>query len=205
MRKKKNKSLKNILDQYNEKPTKGNIENTLLKSAVDTVAGSVIGTGIGAIAGDKATFAGIALILAGHYVGDESGILRLTGASTMAYGIGKSSEYKTNPELNTPGKRISALKDDWLTAFHLKWQKETNQQTTSPEQKTNEPKNTEEEKPISQEPLKEETIVDLSGLDHFEKMNEDLATSFSKEKSDTHEIPEEGNDEYLDDIDLSTI
>lgn len=204
MRKKKNNSLKNLFDQYNEKPTKGNIENTLLKSTVDTVAGSVIGTGLGAIAGDKATFAGIALILAGHYVGDQSGLLRLTGASTMAYGIGKSSEYKTNPELNTAEKRISALKDDWLTAFHLKWKKETNQQPTPPEQKTNEQKVTEEEKPISQEPLAEETIVDLSGLDHFEKMNEDLATSFSKEESDTQEPPKEDSDEFLDDIDFST-
>lgn len=200
MSKKKSKSRKNILDQYNEKQTKGNVENTLLKSAVDTVASSVIGTGIGAIAGDKAAFAGIALILAGHYVGDESGLLRLTGASTMAYGIGKSSEYRTNPELSMVGKRISALKDDWLTAFHLKWQKETNQESTLAENKT-----TESQKPVNEEPISENTSIDVSGMDQFEKMNEDLATQYQEEQSKQPASPTDDIDDYTDNIDLTLI
>lgn len=120
MGKKKN-SLKEFVDRYNQRQTKGNVENTLLKGVVDTVAGSIVGTTIGSLTGDKAAFAGIALILAGHYIGDDSGLIRLTGASTMAYGIGKANEYRNDPNLNTPGKRVSALKDDWLAAFHLKW------------------------------------------------------------------------------------
>lgn len=200
MSKKKSKSRKNILDQYNEKQTKGNVENTLLKSAVDTVASSVIGTGIGAIAGDKAAFAGIALILAGHYVGDESGLLRLTGASTMAYGIGKSSEYTTNPELNTVGKRISALKDDWLTAFHLKWQKETNQESTLAENKI-----TESQNPVNEEPKSENTSIDVSGMDQFEQMNEDLAKQYQEDQSKQPEYPTDDIDDYPDNIDLTLI
>jgi len=200
MSKKKSKSRKNILEQYNEKQTKENVENTLLKSAVDTVASSVIGTGIGAIAGDKAVFAGIALILAGHYVGDESGLLRLTGASTMAYGIGKSSEYTTNPELNTVGKRISALKDDWLTAFHLKWQKETNQESTLAENKI-----TESQNPVNEEPKSENTSIDVSGMDQFEQMNEDLAKQYQEDQSKQPEYPTDDIDDYPDNIDLTLI
>lgn len=116
---------KNLYDKFNELPAKQNTQNTLIKGLVDTVAGSVVGTGIGALTGDKAAFAGMILILAGHYVGDESGLLRVTGASTLAYGIGKAKEYENNPELATPNQRLGALKDDWLSAFHLKWKKST--------------------------------------------------------------------------------
>lgn len=121
----KESSLQNLYNKFNELPAKQNTQNALIKGLVDTVAGSVVGTGIGALTGDKAAFAGIILILAGHYVGDESGLLRVTGASTLAYGIGKAKEYENNPELATPNQRLGALKDDWLSAFHLKWKKST--------------------------------------------------------------------------------
>lgn len=121
----KESSLQNLYNKFNSLPAKQNTQNTLIKGLVDTVAGSVVGTGIGALTGDKAAFAGIILILAGHYVGDESGLLRVTGASTLAYGIGKTKEYENNPELATPNQRLGALKDDWLSAFHLKWKKST--------------------------------------------------------------------------------
>lgn len=121
----KESSLNNLHNKFNSLPAKQNTQNTLIKGLVDTVAGSVVGTGIGALTGDKAAFAGIILILAGHYVGDESGLLRVTGASTLAYGIGKAKEYENNPELATPNQRLGALKDDWLSAFHLKWKQST--------------------------------------------------------------------------------
>jgi hypothetical protein len=120
-KKKSNIRKKNLLESYNERQTKGNVENTLLKGAVDALAGSVAGTSLGALAGDKAVIAGIALIFAGHYLGDESGLLRTTGASTLGYGIAKAKEYQNNPELATVSKRFGELKDDWLTAFHLNW------------------------------------------------------------------------------------
>ena len=47
---------KTLLERYNEKQAKGNIENTLLKGGVDIVAGSIAGTGIAAMIGDKSPF-----------------------------------------------------------------------------------------------------------------------------------------------------
>lgn len=124
MKDKKKTKSKSLLEKYNERQTKGNIENTLIKGAVDAVASSVIGTGIGAIAGDKAPIAGLGLIFAGHYFGDESGVLRITGASTLAFGIAKAKEYQSNSNLDTVQKRLFSAKDDFLTAFHLKWKKD---------------------------------------------------------------------------------
>lgn len=171
MSKNQNKPQKNFLDTYNEKSTKANIENTLLKGAVDTIAGSVIGTGLGALTGDKAAFAGIALILAGHYLGDETGLLRITGASTMSYGIGKAQEYKSNPELNSPSKRIAQAKDDWLTAFHLKWKNEVEVNTSNSVPLTNKEETTPvvNEKEVESVTSKEDDLaLDLSGLDVFD-------------------------------------
>lgn len=174
--KQKNSSKKkNFLRKYNERETKGNIQNTLLKGAVDTVAGSVIGTGLGAVAGDKAAFAGIALILAGHYLGDESGVLRLTGASTMAYGIGKVSEYRKNPEMKTASKRLGALKDDLLGAFFLKYEEEKTESVS-----------------IEVEGPNDE--LDLSGLDKYFDQNELQAENYSNKLQDQEE--DEGDDEY---------
>jgi len=118
--KKKTKS-KTLLERFNEKKAKDNIENTLLKGGVDIVAGSIAGTGIAAIVGDKSPFVGMLLILVGHYYGDESGLLRVTGASTLAYGIAKAKDYQNKPELNSPSNRLQDLKSNVLTAFHLKW------------------------------------------------------------------------------------
>lgn len=76
-----------FIDRYNARETKGKWGNTFLKTGGDAVTGAVIGTGIGALAGSWAMLVGPALMLTGHYVGDKSGLLRIAGASTMAYGI----------------------------------------------------------------------------------------------------------------------
>lgn len=215
---------KNLLDTFNEKQSEGNVENTLLKGAVDAVAGSVIGTGVGALSGSKASIVGIGLILAGHYIGDKSGLLRITGASTMAYGIGKANEYKNNPELSSPTKRLSALKDDWLTAFHLKWKKETNQSVEGfTQHKENQSKQKEESQTTSElAPIPENPLADLSVLDEFEKINEAHAASFIEGKEDMNndyelngefdrkeDFEKDDNDEIddllNDDIDLSLV
>jgi len=124
MAKRKKRKKKSFIDQYNERETKGDIQNTLLKSTVDIVSSGAIGTGIGAITGKYSPLAGIALIIAGHYLGDKSGVLRLTGASTMAYGIAKAKDYQNNPKYNTPQKRLEGLKEDLLTTMYLRWKKE---------------------------------------------------------------------------------
>ena len=136
-RKKKATSLIDTYKQYNDIQTKGNIQNTFLKGAVDTLAGSVIGTGIGALTGSQSPIAGIILILSGHYLDDKSGLLRLVGASTLAYGIAKSKDYQNNPDFDTAQKRLNGLREDLLTPLHIKWKKEEEEQKkTDDENKT---------------------------------------------------------------------
>lgn len=122
MKNRKKKGSKNqltkLLDEYNQKATKNNINNTLLKSVVD-ITSVAAGTGVGALGGDKAKFIGPLFIALGHYLGDESGLLRMLGASTLSYGIAKSKEFKENQELYTVKGRIKDLKENWLSAMYL--------------------------------------------------------------------------------------
>lgn len=105
MKSNKKNSLQNLLDAYNKKKAKGSVENTLLKTTVDVAASSLVGTGIASLSGRDSLLLGIALIGAGHYLGDESGVLRIAGASTIAYGIAKSKAYQDNPKLETVSQR----------------------------------------------------------------------------------------------------
>lgn len=120
-RKKKNitkSKLSQLLEDYNQKETKGKVENTLLKSTVD-IASVAGGTGLGALSGEKAKFIGPLLILLGHYIDDKSGLLRMLGASTLTYGIAKSKEFKENQDLQTVKGRFNDLKENWLTVMYL--------------------------------------------------------------------------------------
>lgn len=204
MKDKKKTKSKSLLEKYNERQTKGNLENTLIKGAVDAVASSVIGTGIGAIAGNKAPFAGLGLILAGHYFGDESGVLRIAGASTLAFGIAKAKEYQNNPNLDTAQKRISEAKDDFLTAFHLKWKNEKK----PIEQKVGveEPIQKKTENPInpSSDTSEVNGELDFAELTSFELKNEELAKAFNEESSNVNQ-QENINSEFDDNPDLSLI
>jgi len=208
MKDKKKTKSKSLLEKYNERQTKGNIENTLIKGAVDAVASSVIGTGIGAIAGDKAPLAGLGLIFAGHYFGDESGVLRIVGASTLAFGIAKAKDYQSNPNLDTVQKRLFSAKDDFLTAFHLKWKKdqEPTEQKVVVEKPVPSNKNT--ENPIiesSDTPeVNGELDFDIKDLTSFELKNEELADAFEEEQ--INENQQEDVDYEIDDNpDLSLI
>jgi hypothetical protein len=213
MKDKKKAKPKSLLEKYNEKQTKGNVENTLLKGGIDAVASSIVGTGIGAIVGDKAPFAGLGLMFLWHYYGDESGVLRVIGASTLAYGIAKAKAYQNNPNLDTAQKRISEAKDDFLTAFHLKWntRKELTEQKDIANNVTAEVKESIPEKPIKStvetsdaQKVNDTLDIDLSGLDFFELNNESLADSFEeKQIKDNHQMD---IDSEIDDApDLSLI
>lgn len=136
-KKKSNNSINKLLEKFNNIETNGNAEQSLLKTLVDAAAGSVVGTSIGAMAGDKAPLAGLAMIMAGHYLGDKSGLLRITGIGAMVYGIGKAKEYKNNPKLNTVQNRLKEAREDILSAFHLDWKQkeaETKVKTESNEE-----------------------------------------------------------------------
>ena len=103
--------LNGVLQSFNEKQTKGNVQNTLLKTIAD-LAGVGLGTAVSAAAGKAAPLLGIVMIGAGHYVGDESGLLRVVGAATVAHSVAKSKEYSQYGL--TMKDRLSGLKDDWL-------------------------------------------------------------------------------------------
>lgn len=126
-RKKKNirkSKISQLLEDYNQKETKGKVENSLLKSAVD-IASVAGGTGVGALSGEKAKFIGPLLILLGHYIDDKSGLLRMLGASTLTYGIAKSKDFKGNQDFQTVKGRLNDLKENWLTAMYLEVEKKT--------------------------------------------------------------------------------
>lgn len=129
-------SIKQLLAGFNERQTKNNVQNTLLKLVAD-IAGVGLGTVLSASLGKIAPAAAIALMGAGHYMGDESGLLRVVGASTLAHSVAKSKEYRKNPEM-TIADRLKDVKDGWLYATLLKHYQEENQsQKTEPQSVSN--------------------------------------------------------------------
>ena len=110
--------LTKLLEEFNLKETKGNVNNTLIKSVVD-ISSVAAGTALSALSGDKAKFIGPLLILLGHYINDKSGLLRTLGASTLSYGIAKSRDFKENQKLQSVKGRFNDFKQNWLTAMYL--------------------------------------------------------------------------------------
>jgi len=107
-----------IVDRYNGTETKGNLKNSMLKTAVETIGGGAIAPLISALFGKSSPAVGILLALLGNYVGDKTGLLRGLAMATMAHGVAKSKEYRE--EGSTIKDRISGYKDDCLYALMLK-------------------------------------------------------------------------------------
>lgn len=186
---------KNMLQRFNEKTSKGNIENTLLKTVAD-IAGVGVGTVLSTAAGKAAPLVGIALLGAGHYFGDESGLMRVAGASTLAHSIAKAREYRQ--EGQTIGVRFKGLKDDWLTTALLKHNEDTKPAVPvvtkmaeiepEPEPVTvgsvpqPEPDfqldEEDEQYRIEFEQEQAARELDMSGLDQFEQFNEQQAEEY---------------------------
>ena len=81
---------------------------------------------LSASAGKAAPTVGVALIGAGHYMGDESGLLRVVGASTLSHSVAKAKEYREKSNISI-SERLKDVKDGWLYAFLLKkYQEEQN-------------------------------------------------------------------------------
>ncbi len=180
---------KNMLQRFNEQNAKGSVQNTLLKTLAD-IAGVGIGTVLSAATGTFAPAVGAVLIGTGHYIGDQSGLLRVVGASTFAHSVSKAKSYREN--LNqTLAERFGELKDEWLIATLLKHH-ELNQKTTvipSSEPikvtqrefpKESQAKATESTADKTSEEPEEETELDISGLDQFERFNIDSADQYEQ-------------------------
>lgn len=122
-------SAKGYIDNFNAKEAKGNISNTGLKTLVDVLLGATLGAGIGAVTGKQARFVGLGMIFLGHYTGDKSGVLRVAGASALAYGIAKYFENETlagtvngvtlQGETTKAKTRLTTFKDEVLATFYL--------------------------------------------------------------------------------------
>lgn len=111
-------TIKGILAGFNNREAKNSVPNTLLKLLAD-IAGVGMGTLLSASAGKAAPAVGVALIGAGHYMGDESGLLRVVGASTLAHSVAKAKEYREKSNMSI-SERLKDVKDGWLYALLLK-------------------------------------------------------------------------------------
>jgi len=191
-KKKGSSSKKGILAQYKAKNTKGNIVNTGLKTLVDLLLGSTVGAGIGAGAGQAAIPIGILLIAGSHYLDEDTGILRIAGSATIAYGIGKAITNKqiadSNQinglagESNKAKTRLNLFKDEIFTAFYL--------------DKVFKPK----EKEITDISIEGIGEIDLSSLDMFEDDLKQQAIQFELDQEDLEGLE---NDETLELEDFS--
>ena len=135
---------------------------------------------IGAVGGIWTPFVGLALLAGGHLLGDKSGILRVVGASMMAYGIAKAQENRAASEagsvnglgsLSGAKDRLLDFKDNFLKAFYL--DKLTKKK----------------EDPAA---IDETTMgaIDLSALDAFEDLTKQSAYNFELKR-----VLEEGETE----------
>lgn len=191
---------KNMLQRFNERNTKGSIQNTLLKTLAD-IAGVGIGTVLSAATGTFAPAVGAVLIGTGHYIGDQSGLLRVVGASTFAHSVSKAKSYRDNPN-QTLAERFGELKDEWLIATLLKHY-ESNPQTAiipnSESAQVTQRELPEEPQPegmagLTEKASEEETELDISGLDQFERFNIDSANQYEQiRNSQTESV---GQSEY---------
>jgi len=202
MRKKKKKKggLNSFIEDYNNRETKNNVQNTLLKSVVDIV-GMAAGTGLGALTGKNSKFVGLAAIIGGHYLGDRSNVLRIIGASTIAYGVAKAKEFENNSELETPQNRLSDLKDNWLEALYIKMNKEE-KETEIIDSEVEIEELVPERKP--EKPIQEEKIIEdneLDGLDIFEQQIIESAKAFEAENDNLDFEPEEEINYEEDELD----
>lgn len=122
--KKKKQGIKGIpkkpdlITRYNELDAKSNVNNALIKTLIDAIAGVMIGPALSATLGKYAPVAGIGLTFGGHYTGDQTGLLRGIGMSTLAHSVAKTREYRQ--EDSTLKARLAELKDDWLRLVLLK-------------------------------------------------------------------------------------
>jgi len=197
MEKDKKKKKKNVLQRYNDAETKKNIKHTGMKTGVDAVLGTSTGAGLAAVFGIWSPLVGVILIGAGHYFGDKSGLLRVSGAATIAYGIAKASENRAAVDdasvngvslgsvADGAKQRLIDFKNNWLKAFYL--DKLTKEKETATDDK------------------KDATVgaIDLSELDSIEEMVKESAIQFElkniKEEDDFDEDEFEEDEDFEED------
>jgi hypothetical protein len=199
-KKSKKKGSSGLLKRYNDAQAKSNVKVTAMKSGVDLLLGVGIGSGLAATLGIWSPLAGFLMMGTGHYLGDESGVLRVAGAATVAYGIAKSMENReavrqasvngvTLGSLAGGAKeRLVQLKNEWVNALFI--DKLTGNKT--------------EERSAVSEELGD---IDLSELDIYDQMNKQSAVDFELQKIRALETSEQdvlqGSDFEEDETDFA--
>ncbi|MBL4862838.1 MAG: hypothetical protein JKY09_07475 [Crocinitomicaceae bacterium] len=198
MKKKTNNSkAKGILQKYKATKTKGNIAGTGLKSMVDLVVGAALGAGIGASSGRAALPIGILLIAGSHYFDEDTGILRVAGSATIAYGIAKAVENKNVADAGSVNGftlagetskakiRLTNFKDELLTAFYL----------------DKVFKKKEDSEDLIIETKEGIGAIDLSTLDVFEQNNKNVALEYGVENNELPEYTDESENLLVEEFD----
>lgn len=158
-----------IINKYNAMETKSNVNHSLIKTLVDFVGAAVVGPALSASLGKFAPIAGAALSFGGHYIGDESGLMRGIGMGTVAHSVAKTKEYRA-PD-STMKDRLSGLKDDWLRLIMMKKADEPSVDGIDGKIETDKvPKPTDSSTEFMPEPESNLSIpeMDLTALDTFE-------------------------------------
>ena len=194
IKKKKNKSKGGMISKYNNakvvkydktgKRSQTNGKVYALKTGVDIVSAAATGPLLGAGLGPAAPFLGIFLIGLGQFLDDKTGLLRLTGAAAIGYGIAKSKSNRdsmTSTAINGASmgsimedakQRLIDFKSDWLHAFYL--------------DKIMKPESTDTNTDLSGAI----GAIDLSALDVFDDLNESSAEDFEAEQMSFDDQPQ---------------
>jgi F0F1-type ATP synthase assembly protein I len=171
------KGKASLLKRYNDADATKNVKITAMKTGADFLIGVPVGTGLGALLGIWSPLAGFLMIGAGHYFGDKSGLLRIAGAATIAYGVAKAAENRAATKaaslegislgsLTEGAKgRLVNFKDNWLQALYI--------------DKLIGKKDTSERDDMEEVPV---GAIDLSELDVFENLNKDSAVNYELQK-----------------------
>jgi len=179
--------LSGFVASYNAKEAGGtNYGNTALKSVVDTVLGVPVGIAIGGAAGLWSLPFGLLLIAAGHHFKDHSGLLRMTGASAIAYGVAKNVDFNNAAKAakaagvsglagTTQGvkDRLKTVKDELLSAYYL--DKIFKKKDSAP------PAGAPATKMAEFDESETVGAIDLSALDMFDEFNAQAAGGFDAE------------------------
>lgn len=107
-----------LVERYRNMQTKGNVNNSALKTLGDLAAGLLVGPLLSAAFGKAAPLAGAALTFGGHYIGDDTSMIRIAGMSAVAHSVAKAKEYR-QPGI-TFRDRMVGVKDDLLYTLLIK-------------------------------------------------------------------------------------
>lgn len=130
---------KNLYEQYTQMETKGNVNNTLLKSGAEVLASGALAPYLSASLGTKAPLLGIALILTGNYLDDKTTLLKTVGAGILAHSVAKVKEYNTQTDKGFKD-RIAGVTDDLLHVMLIrKYDKTTITSASSVKQESSNP------------------------------------------------------------------